>query len=147
MSKIGKTILSIKESVKGYKIDLTAGGIPKKPIKKLIIFLKEIPDVRNSKQVVYPLYEIILMAFLAIMAGAETFIDLSVFAEEQKTWLKQNFRIEHGIPSHDTFRRVLSIIDPIMLQNATVTFLLDNIKSVITKLVGICIFEHTKKPN
>ena len=128
MSKIGNTILSIKESVKGHKIDLTVGGIPKKPIKKLINFLKEIPDDRHFEQVIYPLHEIILAAFLAIMAGAETIVDIADFGEDRKEWLKEHFFIKHGIPSHDTFRRVLSIIDPFMLQNATVTFLLDNIK-------------------
>jgi predicted transposase YbfD/YdcC len=136
MSKIGNTILSIKESIKGYNIDLSAGGIPKKPIKKLIRFLKEIPDNRNQSQVSYPLHEIILTAFLAIMAGAETIVDIANFAMDRNKWLKEHFFIKQKSPSHDTFRRVLSIIDPFMLQNATVTFLIDNIK-VMKRAFGI----------
>ena len=128
MEKIGKTVLVMKEIIKEHNISLSEAGIPKKPIKKLINFLKEIKDVRETSKVAYPLYEIILVAFLAIMAGACTIADIADFAELKRQWLKNNFFIKHGTPSHDTFRRVLSLIDPALLQAATVTFLLDNIK-------------------
>ena len=128
MEKIGNTILLIKESIAQNNLSLSSTGIPKKPIKKFIRFLKEIDDVRMPTKLVYPLHEVVLMAFLAIMTGAGTYIDIADFAADRSQWLKENFFIEHGVPSHDTFRRVLSLIDPALLQVATVTFLLDNIK-------------------
>jgi predicted transposase YbfD/YdcC len=69
-----------------------------------------------------------MIAFLAVMAGAATIADIAMFGVAKEKWLKKYFGIEHGIPSHDTFRRVLSIIHPEQLQRATVAFLLDNIK-------------------
>ena len=38
--------------------------------------------------------------------------------------------LQHGIPSHDTFRRVFALIDPEHLQKATTTFLIDNMKLI-----------------
>jgi len=64
------------------------------------------------------------------MSGAESIIDIADFALVRNAWLDKHFRIKHGAPSHDTFRRVLSIVDSNMLQKATVTFLLDNIKVI-----------------
>ena len=128
MEKIGNTILAIKEVIKENNISLSEAGTPKKPIKKFISFLKEVKDARMPSKVEFPLHEIILVAFLAILAGAGTIADISDFAEMKHKWLKEHFYIKHGIPSHDTFRRVLSLIDPALLQAATVTFLLDNIK-------------------
>ena len=128
MEKIGNTLLLIKEKLKESDIRLISDAVPKKPIKKFIRVLKEIDDPRMSSKVDYPLHEIILIAFLAILAGAGTYVDIESFAEAKSKWLKKHFFIKSGIPSHDTFRRVLSIIDPQLLQRATVTFLLDNIK-------------------
>jgi len=103
-------------------------GVPKKPIRKLIRFFKTIEDARIQGKVSYPLPEVLMVAFLAVMAGAGTMVDIALFGSVNEKWLKENFGVKHGIPSHDTFRRVLSIIDPTQLQKATVSFLLDNIK-------------------
>jgi len=77
-----------------------------------------------------------MAAFIAIMAGAVTFVDIAEYCNVNKVWLSEYFGVKHGIPSHDTFRRVFSIIDPGYLQNATVAFLMENIKT-IKKAFGI----------
>lgn len=89
-----------------------------------------------QKKIEYPLHEILMAAFLAVVAGAATFVDMAEFGRLKEKWLKDNFGIKHGIPSHDTFRRVLSIINPVHLQSATVSFLVDNIK-LIKRAFGI----------
>src|SRR5882672_2563310 len=37
---------------------------------------------------------------------------METFGKVKKEWLKQFLELPHGIPSHDTFGRVLSVIDP-----------------------------------
>jgi hypothetical protein len=129
-SKIDKTILVFKDIVKKYKINLPEEGIPRKPVRKLLRFFQTIEDARVSGKVAYPLHEIIMVAFLAIIAGAGSFIDIEKFGKINSDWLKTNFYIESGIPSHDTFRRIFSIVHPEQLQAATVAFLIDNIKMI-----------------
>ena len=103
-------------------------GVPRKPIRKLVRFFQTVEDARIQGKVSYPLHEILMVSFLAVMAGAGTIVDIALFGALNEKWLKANFGVKHGIPSHDTFRRVLSIISPVQLQKATVTFLMDNIK-------------------
>jgi predicted transposase YbfD/YdcC len=128
LAKIENTILLFKEMVSEFNITLPNEGVPKKPIRKLIRFFQTIEDARAQGMVSYPLHEILMVAFLAVMAGAGTMLDIAMFGSVNEAWLKKNFGIQHGIPSHDTFRRVLSLIHPQQLQKATVAFLLDNIK-------------------
>jgi predicted transposase YbfD/YdcC len=125
---IDQTIAVFREIVKKYGISVPENGVPRKPVLKLLQLFQGIGDGRVQGKVVYPLHEIIMTAFLAIMAGADTFVDIANFGAANKELLKECFYIKHGIPAHDTFRRVFSIIDPALLQTATVTFLTDNIK-------------------
>jgi predicted transposase YbfD/YdcC len=135
-TKIDQTILVFKELVKEYKMVIPKEGVPRKPIRKLIQLFKKISDARIQGKVVYPLHEIIMVAFLAVMAGASTFVEIAEFGDINKEWLQKNFYIKNDIPSHDTFRRVFSIINPAHLQMATVTFLIDNIR-LIKRAFGI----------
>jgi predicted transposase YbfD/YdcC len=127
-AKIDQTILVFKEIVSRHKISLPEEGIPKKPIRKLIQLFRTISDARIQGKVEYPLHEIIMVAFLAVISGANTFVDIHTFGMSKAEWLEKYFYVKHSIPSHDTFRRVLSIIHPSHLQKATVAFLLDSIK-------------------
>jgi len=128
LAKTENTILLFKEVIAQHNITLPENGIPRKPIRKLIKFFQTVEDARLQGKVCYPLHEILMTAFLAVMAGAGTIVDIATFASVNKKWLSKYFRVEHGAPSHDTFRRILSIVDPALLQKATVAFLLDNIK-------------------
>jgi len=130
LAKAENTILLFKEMVNEHKITLSGNGIPKKPIRKLIRFFQTVEDARLQGKVSYPLHEILMLAFLAVMSGAGTIVDIAMFGRDNADWLGKHFGIKHGVPSHDTFRRVLSIIDPAHLQTATVSFLLDNIKLI-----------------
>jgi len=74
--------------------------------------LKTVSDYRRGKSVNYPLHEILFIALCAVMSGAEAFTEFEEFGLVRKEWLKRFLRLKHGIPSHDTFRQVFSLIDP-----------------------------------
>jgi predicted transposase YbfD/YdcC len=46
-----------------------------------------------------------------VIAGAETWTDIETFGESKVEWLKEFLKLEHGIPSHDTFGDVFSALD------------------------------------
>lgn len=130
MAKISKPIVEYKEIITSTGITLDDYAPPKKTIKRFIRLLKNIDDVRIENMTDYPLYEIIVIAFLAVLANASTWIEIEVFGNSKIKWLKKFLKLENVIPAHDTFRRVFSLIDPEQLQNATVFFLLENIESI-----------------
>jgi DDE_Tnp_1-associated len=42
-----------------------------------------LPDPRQPGKVVYPLAEVLLLCLLAVLAGAETFVDIALFGPEE----------------------------------------------------------------
>ena len=57
------------------------------------------------------LKEMILMALCAVLCGADTWVDVAEWAEDNEAWLKRYLRLEHGTPSHDTFGRLFRLLD------------------------------------
>jgi predicted transposase YbfD/YdcC len=67
------------------------------------------PRCANARQ---RLLDIVVMAICAVLGGAEGWEDIEESGQAQAQWLKQALEVPHGIPSHDTFRRVLTRLDP-----------------------------------
>ena len=60
------------------------------------------------------LLDILCIALCAVLSGAETFVDMEGYGRAKCQWLRERLGLElkSGIPSHDTFRRVFSRLDP-----------------------------------
>ena len=71
----------------------------------------EIGDPRVVGRTRHQLTDILFIAVCGILCGASSFIEIEEFAEDKEEWLKKFLTLENGIPSHDTFARVLSILD------------------------------------
>jgi hypothetical protein len=54
--------------------------------------------------------ELLVVAVNAVLVGAETFVEIELWAKEKLDWLRKLMRLEHDIAAHDTFGRML--IDP-----------------------------------
>src|SRR5262247_3542308 len=54
------------------------------------------------------LFDIFVIALCAVISGADGWEDMEEYGQAQAEWLQQFLELPHGIPSHDTFRRVLS---------------------------------------
>ena len=123
--------MQYKEIVKTFIGDeLNEYKPTKKVIKRFIFFMKDVYDPRKAGMISYPLSEILVIAFLSVLAGFSEWQDIELFGNAKKKWLKKFLVLEYGIPSHDTFRRVFAMIDPVQFGNATVTFLIDNLESI-----------------
>jgi len=72
---------------------------------------QELPDPRASNAR-HDLVEIVVIALAAVLCGAEGCADMADFGLAKEGLLRQFLRLEHGIPSHDTFSRVFRILDP-----------------------------------
>ena len=62
----------------------------------------------------HQLVDILGIALCAVVSGAESFVDMEDYGVAKERWLREGLGLElgHGIPSHDTFRRVFASLDP-----------------------------------
>lgn len=72
------------------------------------------PRVERTRH--HPLLDIVSIAICAMIAGAETWVDMEKFGKAKLTWLQSFLALPNGIPSHDTFGRVFAHLDPLAFQ-------------------------------
>jgi predicted transposase YbfD/YdcC len=72
----------------------------------------EVPEPRVERTRDHPLPTILGIALLTILCGGEGWEDMHNFGVAKKAWLGTFLDLEHGVPSADTFGRVLRAIDP-----------------------------------
>jgi len=70
-----------------------------------------LPDPRTGPAKRHDLIEMIVMALCAVLCGADSWVDVAEWAEDNETWLKRYLVLAHGTPSHDTFSRVFRLLD------------------------------------
>jgi len=75
-------------------------------------YFQDISDPRVKNRSDHLLMDILVIALLATLAGAESFNDIELFAKNKEAWLQTFLILPGGIPSHDTFNRVFSLIVP-----------------------------------
>ena len=74
-------------------------------------FFKDFPDRRQSGKVIYPLDEVLLLCLLAVLAGAETFVDIARFGEKKIDLLRRFRPFRDGTPSHDHLGDIFATLD------------------------------------
>jgi predicted transposase YbfD/YdcC len=78
------------------------------------------PRANNAR---HDLTEMLLIALAAVLCGAQSCADMADFGRAKEPVLRQFLRLEHGIPSHDTFSRVFRILDAQAFETAFHTFM------------------------
>jgi predicted transposase YbfD/YdcC len=81
-------------------------------IEALITELTQLEDPRCDWQVEHKLIDVLVIAVCAVIGEAESFEDIALYGHCKHEWLKRFLALPNGIPSHDTFRRVLMLVDP-----------------------------------
>ncbi len=82
---------------------------PHQTIAKHFQNLKD-PRTGNAKQ--HALLDIIIIAICAAICGADNWVEVEVWEKANQRWLRTFPELPHGIPSHDTFRRIVILLDP-----------------------------------
>ncbi len=73
-------------------------------------------DPRIDRKKLYPLDEILLTILCGSICGAQSWRDFVIFGEEKQDFLHQFLPYENGIPSKNTFSRVLSSLSPVQFK-------------------------------
>jgi predicted transposase YbfD/YdcC len=88
----------------------------KKPTSVLLDHFATLPDPRVARHRWHKLSDILVIAVCAVLCGAESYPAIEDFGQEREEWLRQFLELPEGIPSHDTFNRVLRLLDPVEFQ-------------------------------
>lgn len=83
----------------------------------LVSYYQQVDDPRQQSKCQYNLEEVLFMVTSAILCGAEDWEMITEFCHAREAWLKKFISLENGIPSHDTFNRIFSIICSDQLQS------------------------------
>ena len=79
---------------------------------------EDLEDPRKQNQhLKHDLTDIIAISVLGTICSANTMMEICEFAQANLTWLKGFLELKNGIPSHDTFERVFSRINPELFES------------------------------
>ncbi len=82
--------------------------------------LAELPDPRNGNARRHSLLDILTIALIASICGAESCVD---FARDRETLFRDFLELPGGMPSHDTFSRLFRLLDPAAFATCFAAFL------------------------
>ena len=100
-------------------------------------YFAELRDPRVERTREHLLEEILLMVLAAVLSGAESWNEIEGYGKAKQSWFKGFLRLPGGIPSHDTFNRVISALDPAELENGFVAWVSSIAKLTAGEVVAI----------
>ncbi|MBK1646114.1 ISAs1 family transposase, partial [Thiocapsa imhoffii] len=80
--------------------------------RSLIRHFSTLEDPRCALKRHHNLLDMIVIAIAATLCGADGWVQIEEFGRSKQAWLKQFLELPNGIPSHDTFGRVFSLLQP-----------------------------------
>lgn len=87
-------------------------------MQRLIKYMSQVNDFRTGFNKKHKLIDILAIAVLAVLSGMKTWNEIELYGRLRIDFLKRFLELPAGIPSHDTFNRVFSMLDPAQLENA-----------------------------
>ena len=85
-------------------------------------YFKALAEPRQRGKVVYSLDEVLLLCLLAVLAGAESIVDIARFGEKKLALLRRFRRFADGTPSHDQLGTILATLDAESFQQCFVSW-------------------------
>ena len=68
----------------------------------------------------HKLADIVFIVLMAILANADDWQEIGIFAKENEEILRKYIPLSNGVPSHDTIQRVMSCIKPEVMQHINI---------------------------
>jgi predicted transposase YbfD/YdcC len=78
----------------------------------VVSYFNDVPDPRIERTKRYSLVDLLFIALCAVICGADSCTDMAEFARARSSWLATHLGMCDVTPSHDTFSRVFSQLDP-----------------------------------
>jgi predicted transposase YbfD/YdcC len=78
---------------------------------------RKLKDPRRRHRRRHLFLDILVIAICGVISGSNSWPQIAAFGRKRRDWLKRFLTLPNGIPSHDTFKRVFELIDPLAFQN------------------------------
>ncbi len=79
---------------------------------KLLDYFIDVTDPRVERTKLHKLEDILSIAICATICGAEGWTEIAFFGQCKQKWFETFLELPNGIPTDDTFRRVISSLKP-----------------------------------
>ena len=93
------------------------------------------PRIERSKE--HLLMDIVAIAILAVISGADGWGAIELYGKTKYEWLKGFLELPNGIPSHDTFSRVFARIEPKQFQECFLSWVNSITKKLELEVIAI----------
>lgn len=102
----------------------------------LLRFFEDLPDPRGRNRL-HKLTDMLVIAILAVICGADGWEDVALFGRAKHKWLQTFLELPWGIPSHDTFGRVFARLNPEAFEACFVAWIRSLTASTDGRLIAI----------
>ena len=91
-------------------------GIQRSSVDEIVRHFEELEDPRSTVNLQHPLVSVVVIALLAVLAGANGPTAIAKWAALKEEFLIKSLNLPNGIPRKDVFRRVLMTLKPAAFQ-------------------------------
>jgi hypothetical protein len=99
---------------------------------EVVGYFDELEDPRSTVNLKHPLVSVVVIAMMAILAGAGGPTAIAKWAAFKEEFLLKLLKLPNGIPCKDVFRRVLATLKPGAFQTCFATWL-DSLRAQAAK--------------
>jgi predicted transposase YbfD/YdcC len=85
-------------------------------LEEVVGYFDDLEDPRSSINIKHPLVSVVVIALMAVLAGASGPTAIARWAEMKKDFLANVLRLPNGVPRKDVFRLVLALLQPAAFQ-------------------------------
>ena len=104
---------------------------------RLIVSVSRIDDPRRQwGNLMHTLVDILVIALFAIICKCESWEEIEDYGKAKEEWLRGFLPLKNGIPSADTFRRLLERINPVELESAYREWVTPYVGGCLQKQIG-----------
>ena len=103
----------------------------------LLKHFEQLTDRRIDRTKLHPLKDIIMLTIMAVICGADSYIEIEEFGLAKEQWIRQFLELPHGIPSHDTIGRVMANIYPEEFESCFIQWVLSMTRLTEGELISI----------
>jgi predicted transposase YbfD/YdcC len=92
-------------------------------VDQFIACFEGLEDPRTGNAGLHDFYELLVIALCTVLSGGHGATHMAEFAAAKQPFLRGFLKLEHGIPSHDTFSRLFRRLDPAQFRAAFQRFM------------------------
>lgn len=116
----------IRDRLKKYEISIE--DLDKTAIKNFKEEMKKLTDSRQKNKRVYKIWDIVVTAFIAVLADQNTWEEIHDFVDIKYDFFKSFLKMTGGVASAKTYERVFAIINPQELEDICTLFIIKVLK-------------------